>query len=100
MKKSILVTGATSGIGRAATELFASRGYLVFPTYRKAEDGAALASIENVYPVRMDVTNADDVTRGAKEVAARVGPDGLYAVLNNAGIAYAAPFEFADGGGR
>lgn len=35
MKKSILVTGATSGIGRAATELFASHGYLVFATYRK-----------------------------------------------------------------
>jgi NAD(P)-dependent dehydrogenase (short-subunit alcohol dehydrogenase family) len=96
MKKSILVTGATSGIGRAATELFASRGYLVFATYRKAEDGAALASMENVHPVRMDVTNADDVTRAAAEVAARVGPDGLYAILNNAGIAYAAPFEFAD----
>jgi NAD(P)-dependent dehydrogenase (short-subunit alcohol dehydrogenase family) len=96
MKKSILVTGATSGIGRAATELFASHGYLVFATYRKADDGAALASIENVHPIRMDVTNADDVTRAASEVAARVGPDGLYAVLNNAGIAYAAPFEFAD----
>ena len=96
MKKSILVTGATSGIGRAATELFASRGYLVFATYRKAEDGAALASLANVHPIRMDVTNADDVTRAASEVAARVGPDGLYAVLNNAGIAYAAPFEFAD----
>ena len=50
MKKSILVTGATSGIGRAATELFASRGYLVFATYRKTEDGAALANNENVHP--------------------------------------------------
>src|SRR6202453_687586 len=96
MKKSILVTGATSGIGRAATELFASHGYLVFATYRKAEDGAALASIANVHPIRMDVTNADDVTRAASEVAASVGADGLYAILNNAGIAYAAPFEFAD----
>ena len=67
MKKSILVTGATSGIGRAATELFASRGYLVFATYRKAEDGAALASIANVHPLRMDVTNADDVMRAASE---------------------------------
>jgi NAD(P)-dependent dehydrogenase (short-subunit alcohol dehydrogenase family) len=96
MKKSILVTGAGSGIGRAVTELFASRGFLVFATYRGAEDGVALASIENVHPIQMDVTNADDVTRAASEVAARVGPDGLYAILNNAGIAYAAPFEFAD----
>jgi len=96
MKKSILVTGATSGIGRAAAELFASRGYLVFATYRKAEDRPALASLANVHPIRMNVTNADDVTRAASEVAAVVGADGLYAILNNAGVAYAAPFEFAD----
>jgi NAD(P)-dependent dehydrogenase (short-subunit alcohol dehydrogenase family) len=44
----------------------------------------------------MDVTDAEDVTRAASEVAASVGPEGLYAILNNAGIAYAAPFEFAD----
>lgn len=96
MKKSILVTGASSGIGRAATELFARRGYLVFATYRKTEDRAALADIPNVHPVQMDVTRAEDVTRAVSEVAARVGSDGLYALLNNAGIAYAAPFEFAD----
>ena len=41
----------------------------------------------------MDVTNAEDVTRAVLEVAARVGSDGLYAVLNNAGIAYAAPLS-------
>jgi NAD(P)-dependent dehydrogenase (short-subunit alcohol dehydrogenase family) len=96
MKKSILVTGASSGIGRAATALLASHGFEVFATYRSAEDGAALAGIPNVHPIRMDVTNADDVARAASEVGAWLGPDGLYAVLNNAGIAYAAPFEFAD----
>jgi NAD(P)-dependent dehydrogenase (short-subunit alcohol dehydrogenase family) len=96
MKKSILVTGAGSGIGRAATELFASRGFQVFATYRSAPDGAALAGIENVHPIRMDVTNADDVARAASEVEAHLGAEGLYALLNNAGIAYAAPFEFAD----
>jgi NAD(P)-dependent dehydrogenase (short-subunit alcohol dehydrogenase family) len=93
--KSILVTGAGSGIGRAAVELFASRGFQVFATFRRPEDGTALAALANVRPVRMDVTNAEDVSRGFEEVSALVGEDGLYAIINNAGANYAAPFEFA-----
>lgn len=96
MKKSILVTGAGSGIGRAAAELFARHGYRVFATYRSADDRDALAAIGDVHPIAMDVTKGDDISRAVEEVSARVGADGLYATLNNAGITYAAPFEFAD----
>jgi len=96
MKKTILITGATSGIGRAATSEFAARGYEVFATYRTDTDRDALAAIEGVHPIQMDVTSPADLERAYATVAAQVGDEGLYALLNNAGITYAAPFEFAD----
>jgi NAD(P)-dependent dehydrogenase (short-subunit alcohol dehydrogenase family) len=96
MKKSILITGATSGIGRATTIEFASRGYDVFATYRSEADRFELAAIENVHPIQLDVTSSVDIDRAYAAVAATVGEHGLYAVLNNAGINYSAPFEFID----
>ncbi|WP_328859328.1 SDR family NAD(P)-dependent oxidoreductase [Streptomyces sp. NBC_00306] len=96
MKKSILITGATSGIGRAATIEFASQGYQVFATYRADDHRGELAAIDNVHPIRMDVTDAADLERAYATVAEAVGGDGLYAVLNNAGITYSAPFEYLD----
>lgn len=94
--KSIFLTGAGSGIGKASAELLASTGYRVFATYRSREDGDALARVPNVVPLRMDVTSADDLTRVVAIVSHQVGDDGLYAIINNAGLNYAAPFEFAD----
>ncbi|MFG2196716.1 SDR family NAD(P)-dependent oxidoreductase [Streptomyces sp. NPDC048639] len=96
MKKSILITGSTSGIGRAATIEFASRGYQVFATYRSDAHRDELAAIDNVHPIQMDVTDAADLERAYAAVADEVGGAGLYAVLNNAGITYSAPFEFLD----
>ncbi len=94
--KSVFLTGAGSGIGRASAEAFASAGYRVFATHRSREDGDALARVPNVVPLRMDVTSADDIARAVAIVSRHVGDDGLYAVINNAGLNYAAPFEFAD----
>jgi NAD(P)-dependent dehydrogenase (short-subunit alcohol dehydrogenase family) len=96
MKKSIFITGATSGIGRAATIEFASHDYDVFATYRSETDRSALEAIANVHPIQMDVTVPADLDRAYKTVTATVGERGLYAVLNNAGTTYSAPFEFAD----
>jgi NAD(P)-dependent dehydrogenase (short-subunit alcohol dehydrogenase family) len=95
-KKSILITGASSGIGQASVVRFAAAGYQVFATYRSDAHRGALAAIDGVHPLRMDVTNGDDIDRAAEEIRGVVSDDGLYAVLNNAGITYAAPFELAD----
>jgi NAD(P)-dependent dehydrogenase (short-subunit alcohol dehydrogenase family) len=94
-QKSVLITGATSGIGHAAAELFGRKGYRVFATFRGDADGQALGRLANVRPVRMDVTHREDIERAFDEISAEVGEDGLYALVNNAGIAYAAPFEYA-----
>ncbi|HVO55639.1 MAG TPA: SDR family NAD(P)-dependent oxidoreductase [Solirubrobacterales bacterium] len=96
MKKSVFVTGASSGIGLAATRELASGGYEVFATYRSEAGLHELEGIENAHPLKMDVTDAADLARAFATVAERVGENGLYALVNNAGIGYAAPFEFAE----
>ncbi|MBV8495535.1 MAG: SDR family NAD(P)-dependent oxidoreductase, partial [Gammaproteobacteria bacterium] len=54
--KAILVTGASTGIGRKITERLAADGYFVYATARKPEDLKALSAIKNVQAVRLDVT--------------------------------------------
>jgi len=96
MKKSILITGASSGMGLANTVLFSKNGYLVFATYRNEKDGSELQKLKNVHPIKMDVTNAVDIQNAFLEISEIVGNDGLFAIINNAGIMYSAPFEYAD----
>jgi NAD(P)-dependent dehydrogenase (short-subunit alcohol dehydrogenase family) len=96
MKKSILITGASSGIGLSSTIHFAQNGYQVFATYRNNKDGEKLGKLKNVCPIEMDVTNADAIKNAFLQITGVIGNGGLYAIINNAGIAYTAPFEFAD----
>jgi NAD(P)-dependent dehydrogenase (short-subunit alcohol dehydrogenase family) len=96
MKKSILITGASSGMGMANTILFSKNGYKVFATYRNTKDGDNLRRIKNVHPIELDVTNSNAINSAVRQVSDIVGNDGLYAIINNAGITYTAPFEFAD----
>ena len=96
MKKSILITGASSGIGKANTLAFSQNGYHVFATYRSNKDGNELRKIPNVHPIKMDVTNDADIQKAFEDISNLIGHDGLFAIINNAGITYTAPFEFAD----
>lgn len=90
----ILVTGASTGIGRATTELLAKRGCLVYATARKKADLRALGDIPNVVPVRLDVTKPEEVRRAADFVARR--GRGLYGLVNNAGVGIAWPLPELD----
>lgn len=96
MNRPIFITGATSGIGQATTRLLAKRGHDVFATYRDPRDRAALAMLARVHPVQMDISDPAQIRSAMSEIADTLADDGLYAVINNAGIGYTAPFEFAN----
>ena len=96
MKKSILITGASSGMGLANTILFAQNNYQVFATYRNNKDEDKLKKIKNVHPIKMEVTNADDIQQAFQTISNIVGNGGLFAIINNAGVMYTSPFEYVD----
>jgi len=83
-EKSILVTGASTGIGRHLAETLAESGYHVYAGARKDKDLEALDAINNVTAVRLDVTKQDQVD-AAVEMINEKGT-GLYALVNNAGV--------------
>jgi NAD(P)-dependent dehydrogenase (short-subunit alcohol dehydrogenase family) len=84
MRRPILVTGASSGIGHHLVRHLAARGHIVYGTARKEKDLVALGEIANVIPIRLDVRNAEQI-RGAVSAVARRGT-GLYGLVNNAGV--------------
>jgi NAD(P)-dependent dehydrogenase (short-subunit alcohol dehydrogenase family) len=83
-QKSILVTGASTGIGRHLTETLAENGYHVYAGARKDKDLAALDAIENVSAVKLDVTKQDQVDVVVEMIVEK--GTGLYALVNNAGV--------------
>jgi len=82
--KAVLVTGASSGIGRKITERLAANGYFVYATARKDTDLTALAAIPNVQPLRLDVTHPADIA-AAVDAITKAGR-GLHGLVNNAGV--------------
>ena len=88
-QKSILVTGASTGIGRHLTETLAEAGYHVYAGARKDKDLAELDAIDNVTAVRLDVTKQDQVDAAVALVKEK--GTGLYALVNNAGVGGGGP---------
>lgn len=86
---AVLVTGASTGIGRLIAEKLAAEGHFVYAGARKPEDIAALSALENIQGVRLDVTIQSDIDAAVKLV--EDGGLGLYGVVNNAGVNVLAP---------
>jgi NAD(P)-dependent dehydrogenase (short-subunit alcohol dehydrogenase family) len=91
--KSVLVTGASSGIGRATVRRLDAAGWKVFAGVRKEEDAAALReeSSERLEPVMLDVLDADAIAAAAERIGAEGG--GLDGLVDNAGGAVPGPLE-------
>jgi NAD(P)-dependent dehydrogenase (short-subunit alcohol dehydrogenase family) len=88
-RKAVLVTGASSGIGRNLAETLAENGYFVFAGARKQADLDALNEIPNIQAVRLDVTKQDEIDAAAETV--RASGRGLYGLVNNAGVVTLGP---------
>ncbi len=89
--KTVLITGASSGIGEAAAQYFLSRGWRVAATARKPETLGTWSHSENVLPLALDVTNSESVRTAVRDVLQRTGS--LDALINNAGVGLAGPLE-------
>lgn len=92
--KAVLITGASSGIGRNMAETLAASGYFVYAGARKQADIDELSALDNVMGVRLDV-NVQEEIDAAVELIRREGR-GLYGLVNNAGVAVIAPLIEVD----
>ena len=80
--KSIFITGASSGLGRATAKLFASRGWKVIATMRNPERDAELKNISGVTLMSLDITHPQQIKTAAEQAVAIHSID---VVFNNAG---------------
>ena len=83
-EKAVLITGASTGIGRMAAERLAKAGYFVYAGARKQSDIDALNAIENIKAVKLDVTVQKEID-AAVELIRNEGR-GLWGLVNNAGV--------------
>lgn len=89
--KTIVITGASSGIGKATAIYFAQRGWNVAATMRTAEPVGDFASHPAIVPFRLDVTNPESVRNAASEILQTFST--IDVLFNNAGYALAGAFE-------
>jgi NAD(P)-dependent dehydrogenase (short-subunit alcohol dehydrogenase family) len=90
MSKTIFITGASTGLGKAAAKLFAENGWQVIATMRKPENETELKDLDNVTLLPLDVTNPEQIKTTAEKAIEMGGVD---VVFNNAGYGLAGPFE-------
>jgi NAD(P)-dependent dehydrogenase (short-subunit alcohol dehydrogenase family) len=92
--RSVLVTGASTGIGRATALRLDGSGWKVFAGVRKEEDAASLRTeaSKRLAPVILDVTDPEQIAAAA-ELISREAEGGLGGIVNNAGVAVPGPLE-------
>jgi NAD(P)-dependent dehydrogenase (short-subunit alcohol dehydrogenase family) len=91
-----VVTGTSSGIGRACALLLAREGFQVFAGVRRPEDGDKLAAEagNGLTPLIIDVTDIASITAAVKDVTVRLQGRGLDGLVNIAGVGVSGPLEY------
>jgi len=88
-QKAVLITGATTGIGRVTAEQLAAAGFFVYAGARKDADLDELNKIDNMMAVRIDVTKQEQIDAAVKLIKEQ--GRGLWGLVNNAGVNVVAP---------
>ena len=94
MKKNIVITGVSSGIGHDALRLLHQKGYHIYGSVRKEADAKSLTEAypQRFTPLIFDVQDQDAVNQAAKRVFEAC--DRIDALINNAGVAVPGPLQF------
>lgn len=82
MQKTIFITGASAGLGKATAKFFQSKGWHVIATMRNPENEIELTKLENITVLKLDVTNQEQIEATVQKVLQQHSVD---IVLNNAG---------------
>ena len=96
--KSILITGVSTGIGKACAKLLCSAQYRVFGTVRNEEDRIKIQQDcgENIHPIIMDVTDQQSIVEAKSIVESNLKNKKLDVLINNAGIGLGGPIKYID----
>ncbi len=93
--RAVVITGASTGIGKATALRMDAAGWRVFAGVRRSSDAEALldASSGRLVPLTLDITDAAQIAEAAEQIAGTVGDQGLQGLVNNAGIIVFNPVE-------
>ena len=91
MNKTIFITGASSGLGKATAQLFQSKGWNVIATMRKPENETTLTTLDNVLVTRLDVLDLSSIENAVKDGIRKFGK--IDVLVNNAGYGAYGPLE-------
>ena len=94
VQNAVLITGASTGIGRLTAERLAEAGYFVYAGARKQQDLDALSAIDNIMGVRLDVTVQEEIDAAVDLI--RSEGRGLWGLVNNAGVNHIDPLIEAE----
>ena len=94
--RAILITGASSGIGKTCSLYFDSLGFTVFAGVRREQDAISLSKLASgdFRPIHIDVTSNAQIESAFEQVTEVLGLNGLTGLVNNAGIPLGGPLEF------
>jgi NAD(P)-dependent dehydrogenase (short-subunit alcohol dehydrogenase family) len=95
---AVLVTGCSSGIGRACAIELAQAGFKTFAGVRTEGDGLSLRSksVPGLVPVQLDVRDSGSIEQVVSRLTREVDDTGFFGLVNNAGVSASGPVEFLD----